>query len=127
MAQESHVSSRLSFNQAIEKVKAQINAECFQSNWFFAEELFFIIAEVYMMNDDKPVIVAGENLEGYVVKQVFEQLREENLEFVMSNFQKMTHPISFKKAYLRTALYNSVFELTAHIENLISVESKKRK
>lgn len=115
------VSSRLSFKDALAKARAQINIDCFSEvDKSFANEIIFNIAEVYMLWDSAPVKIAGEQIDGYIIKQVFEELHEEHVKLVISNFSKVDYIVNYKKAYIRTALYNSVFEYTAYFENLVS-------
>lgn len=116
-----HVSSRLSFRQAIEKAKEQINIECFNlSDRAMVQEIISNIAEVYMLYDSAPVKIAGDTLDGYIVKQVFEEIREEHVQLVIENYQRITYIVNYKKSYIRTALYNAVFEFEAHYTNLVN-------
>ena len=115
------VPSRLSFKDALAKARAQINIDCFsEADKSFANEIIFNIAEVYMLWDSAPVKIAGEQIDGYIIKQVFEELHEEHVKLVIDNFSKVDYVVNYKKAYIRTALYNSVFEYTAYFENLVS-------
>ena len=115
------VSSRLSFREALSKARAQINIDCFsEADKDFANEIIFNIAEVYMLWDSSPVKIAGEQIDGYILKQVFEELHEEHVKLVIDNFSRIDYYVNYKKAYIRTALYNSVFEYTAHFENLVN-------
>lgn len=115
------VSSRLSFRQAIEKAKEQINIACFNpSDRAMVQEIISNIAEVYMLYDSAPVKIAGDTLDGYIVKQVFEEIREEHVQLVIENYQRITYIVNYKKSYIRTALYNAVFEIEAHYTNLVN-------
>lgn len=115
------VSSRLSFRQAIEKAKEQINIECFNlPDRAMVQEIISNIAEVYMLYDSAPVKIAGDTLDGYIVKQVFEEIREEHVQLVIENYQRITYIVNYKKSYIRTALYNAVFEIEAHYTNLVN-------
>lgn len=115
------VSSRLSFKEALAKARTQINIDCFSdADKDFANEIIFNIAEVYMLWDSAPVKIAGEQIDGYIIKQVFEELHEEHVKLVIDNFSKVDYIVNYKKAYIRTALYNSVFEYTAHFDNLVN-------
>ena len=79
----------------------------------FAYELCAIIAEVNLMRYDFRVKIGGEVLEAGLVKEVFACLTHDHLERVIDSFNTCVSEIRNKKAYLRTALYNSVFELEA--------------
>lgn len=114
------VPHRLTFKEALEKARAQINIKCFRDmDREFANEIIMNIAEVFMLWDSSPVKVAGEQIDGYIIKQVFEELREEHVQLVIDNYQKIDYIINYKKSYIRTALYNSVFEIEAHYANLV--------
>ncbi|MBQ8254933.1 MAG: hypothetical protein IJY94_05455 [Clostridia bacterium] len=79
----------------------------------FAYELCAIIAEVNLMRPEFRVKIGGEVLEAGLVTEVFACLTHDHLERVMDSFNTCVSEIRNKKAYLRTALYNSVFELEA--------------
>ena len=118
--ESSLVSSRLSYAQAVEKAKRQISFDYFrEGDRALAEEILKIIAEVFMLWDATPVKIAGLQIDGYILKQIFEQLHEEHLQLVIDNFHRIDYIVNHKKAYIRTALYNSVFEIEAHCENSV--------
>jgi hypothetical protein len=83
-----------------------------------------IMAEVYMMDPDKPIRISGEWLDGHVVQQVFSEIERDHVEMVVSEFYRLTDEIRNKKAYLRTALYNSVFSIEAHYTNRVNHDLK---
>lgn len=72
-----------------------------------------------MIWDASPVKVAGEQIDGYIIKQVFAELKEEHVKLVIDNYRKIDYIVNYKKSYIRTALYNSVFEIEAHYTNLV--------
>lgn len=113
-------SARLSFREAYRRAATQTEMQaCTDSRKGMMAELCYIIAEVYMINMDSKIAVGGEPLDAYLVKDVFAELRYPHLEMVTDNFERETKYIKNKRAYLRTALYNSVFELEAHYTNLV--------
>ena len=113
-------SARLSFREAYRRAAAQTEMQaCTDSRKGMMTELCYIIAEVYMMDTNSKIAVGGEPLDAYLVKDVFAELRYPHLEMVTDNFEGETKYIKNKRAYLRTALYNSVFELEAHYTNLV--------
>ena len=83
-----------------------------------------IMAEVYMMDPDKPIRISGEWLDGHVVQQVFGELTRAHVEMVIGEFCRLTIDVRNKKAYLRTALYNSVFSIEAHYTNRVNHDLK---
>lgn len=83
-------------------------------------ELCYIIAEIYIINPDSKVAISDETLDAYLVQEIFSELRYQHLELVLENFNSKTELVKNKRAYLRTALYNSVFEYESHYENLVN-------
>lgn len=113
--------SRPSFRDAIRDAETQIEIECFdECEQQQAREICAIIAEVVLMRPDAPIKIAGELLDCALVKQVFEEITASHVRLVINNFNGVTGLIRNKRAYLRTALYNSVFELEAHYRNLVN-------
>jgi hypothetical protein len=80
-------------------------------------ELCLIIAEVNLLDLDAKIKIAGIETSAHIVQEVFTQIRSEHLEAVVSNFQRVYTPIYNKKSYLRTSLYNVVFELETGLLN----------
>lgn len=110
-----------SFREAIEYAEGQIEIQCFDKHEVAqAREICAIIAEVMLMRPDVPIKIAGELLDSTLVKQVFKEISAEHVRLVIRNFNGVTGLIRNKRAYLRTALYNSVFELEAHYRNLVN-------
>lgn len=110
--------SRPSFRDAVRFAEVQIELNAIDERQRAqARELCYIIAEVYLMNPDAPIRISGELLDGHVVQQVFHEITADHVMLVIENFSRNTYAIKNKKAYLRTSLYNSVFELEASIEN----------
>lgn len=86
----------------------------------FYNELALIMTEVYMLSPDSEMRCAGTILSVGMVQQVYKELTKEHLELVADNFHTLTFSVRHKKAYLRTALYNSVFEFESHWINEVS-------
>jgi hypothetical protein len=114
--------SELPFIVVIEKVMLQVEYQ------YFAEvrskrldplykELCLIIAET-LVADRNPVIkINGEYICSRLVRDVFSQIRNRHVQLVFDNFQNVSDRVVHKRAYLRTALYNSVFEFQARSDN----------
>ena len=85
----------------------------------FARELCVVIAEVYWLAErlEGTVRIGGEPLPYGLVRDVYRFLRGEHLEHVMARYRTVRYEIRNVKAYLRTALYNAVFELEGSEEN----------
>ncbi len=113
--------SRPSFRDEIHHAEKQIEIQCFDDYEIEqAREICAIIAEVRLMRPDIPIKIAGELLDSTLVKQVFDEITASHVRLVIGNFNGVTGLIRNKRAYLRTALYNSVFELEAHYKNLVN-------
>lgn len=82
-------------------------------------ELCYIIAEVYIIDPESKIKVSDEYLDAYLVQEIFRELDFNHLELVLDNFNEKTDLVKNKRAYLRTALYNSVFEIESHYTNLV--------
>ncbi len=80
-------------------------------------ELCIIIAEAVSLPDNSVICIEGQDYPSPIIKEIYSMLTREHLELVAENFRKAPYKINHKKTYLRTALYNSVFELEAHYDN----------
>ena len=123
-------SFRPSFREAVSMAQEQVEYEIMQQDLHYAfrelaHEVCMIIAEVYLMDPDKPIRISGEWLDGHVVQQVFSELTRDHVEMVIGEFNRLTCDIRNKKAYLRTALYNSVFSFNAHYTNRVNYDLSK--
>ena len=81
------------------------------------DELCLIIAEIYVMNPDALIKINKEDTSVFIVQEVYQQLTNEHLQTVYDNFKEIQSKIYNKKSYLRTALYNVIFEHNAHYTN----------
>ncbi len=84
-----------------------------------AEELCSVIAEVYTLAEsgEGTIRIEGTPIPFGLVRDVYEFLTPEHLEHVIARYRSVIIPIRNPKAYLRTALYNAVFELEHSEEN----------
>ena len=113
---------RTSFREAFRRAASQVElytcTDIFERDHL--RELCYIIAEVYIIDPDSKVKVSDEILDAYLVQEIFRELTLEHLRLVSDNFKDQTELVKNKRAYLRTALYNSVFEIEAHYTNLVN-------
>ena len=113
--------SRPSFREAYRRAAEQAELSCAdEGERAFLRELCYIIAEVYIMRPDAKVYIAGEVSDAYLVQEIFGELTIEHLRMVHEGLKRQIAPVKNKRAYLRASLYNSVFELEAHYENVAS-------
>ena len=90
----------------------------------FARDLCVVIAEVYWLAErsEGAVRIEGEPIPYRLVRDIYRFLRGEHLEHVMARYRTVRYEIRNVKAYLRTALYNAVFELEGAEENGYRIE-----
>ena len=81
------------------------------------KELCLIISEVFFMDPNTVVKVNGSQIPVRLVQDVFKQLRNDHIRLVFANFSNVSSQVHNKRAYLRTALYNVVFEIESHFIN----------
>lgn len=113
---------RPSFREAFRRAAEQTELWSTDENERDAmRELCYVIAEIYVIAQDANIKIGEDVLDGALVRAIYEELTIEHLRFVRENFLKQACPIRKKRAYLRTALYTSVFELEAHYDNVASV------
>ena len=110
------------FCGTVENVRRAIEIECFvERERTLAEELCKIIAEVMLLPPNAAVRIAGNDFPAQMISEIYQLLDHEHIEFVIDNYKRMTYRITAKKTYLRTALYNSIFEYESHIENQVAM------
>lgn len=112
------VSVGLSFTEVLNSVLEGAEFDCFElKDREFALEICRIIAEVFILPENTSILMGGNSYPIHTVQDVYEQLTYEHIARVIDNFKEINYPIKKKKAYIRTALYNSVFEYETGIEN----------
>lgn len=110
--------SALSFREAIEEAEAQIEPECFECSLRGrVREVCRVIAEIYMLPDGARVKIEGEELPVEAVREVFAQLDDGHVRYSLERFDRYEGRIFAMKPFLRTLLYNSVFEMESHYDN----------
>lgn len=120
-------SVRPSFREAFCRAAKQVELACaepWEQNRL--RELCYIIAVVYLIDPDSKIKIDDEILDAYVVQEIFSELTLDHLRLVLDNFKRVKNIIHNKKAYFRTALYNSVFELESHYANLVNHDLANR-
>ena len=115
-----------SFIEIYRNVCNDLEIECFEKSAKpFIKELCLIIAEVLALKDDFMVKIAHEALPAKLVAEVYSQLTNEHIKFVYDSFCDLGYSVKNKKAYLRTMLYNVVFEFSGHWLNQLNTDLKK--
>ena len=115
-------SVRPSFYAILADVMDRVEYECFDAEERqMAREMCLVIAEVGSLPDAGMIRVDGVEQAVGTIKEVFATLRHEHLVSVAEKFRALPYRVKNIKAYLRTALYNSAFELAAEEANEIAV------
>lgn len=110
----------LSFLDALETAKNQVEFYAFEKDDAeLAEILCRIIATIYQLPKNKVVSIGGEKKTAEEVAAVYSLIKHENLEHIITTFCQIKYRVKHINTYLRTALYNSVFESAAFWENLV--------
>ena len=105
-------SVRPSFDEVLEKVKEQISIDCVPlATLLQAEEIAAIIAEVLRLRPEDKLRVDGVMHPAADVQAVYAKLENEHIMHVIETYNEIPYLIKNPKMYLRTALYNAVFEL----------------
>ena len=108
----------LSFDEAYERTRAQIDMECFPVEMLVqATEVAGIIAQVYTLPANSVIKVAGCLRKVGDVQAVFQKLTNEHVIYVIEEFNEIPYRVRYKTAYIRSALFNAVFELTSAENN----------
>lgn len=121
---DDNLSVSLSFDEMLERVKGQIDFDAFPfEDIMQARELACIIAEVMRMRPSDNLKIDGRIMPVADVQAVYSRLENEHIANVMESFNQIPYVVRNKKAYLRTALYNAVFELGSSENNQYAVAS----
>lgn len=112
------LSACLSFDEAYECTRAQIEMESFPVDMLVqATEVAGIIAQVYTLPANGVIKVAGYLRKVEDVQAVFRKLTNEHVVYVIEEFNEIPYRVRYKTAYIRSALFNAVFELTSAENN----------
>jgi len=111
-----------SIADTLDRVMRQVEYHCFADYRTrltdpLYKELCLIISEVFVLNPETVIKVNGSDLPVRLVQEVYDHLRNDHIRLVFDNFHDVSCRVYNKKAYLRTALYNAVFELESHFVN----------
>ena len=108
-----------SISDALSQVMQQVDFHCFadiqsQRSDPLYKELCLIIAEVFLLDPESVININGSLTPLRLIQDIYMHLRHDHVRAVFENFQNVASRIYNKKAYLRTALYNIVFEIESH-------------
>lgn len=114
------------FISTLQRVKEQINLNFFLREYEKDEirqiiEFCKIIADVLTLPPETVITINGEQRYASTVQEVYEELDERHIEIVLENFNRVPYKIKHPKTYIRSALYNSFFEIENICENEANV------
>lgn len=116
-------SSEFDYTDIEKKVKDQIMYDQLIRDHKFKQreidEIVNVIVDVHM-TVDPTIRIDGETKALSLVKGVYTKLRYEHIIYAIEQFNERTDPISNKRKYLRSTLFNAVHELTSHNNNLVA-------
>lgn len=115
-----------SLSSLFEQVKLRLDLDEQGNVDGFHQELCLIITEIYAMRPDSYIKISKNFILARIVQGVFAKLTFEHLQMIYDNFKCIDYPIYNKKLYLRTSLYNSVFEFDSHYTNLVRIDAAVR-
>lgn len=114
------------FESAVERVKKRIEFECFDERGKdIALEIARIMAKIELLPCEAMVRIAGQNVPVREVAMVYSLITNEHVLHVMENLLRVPYEIKHMITYIRTALYNSVFEMTLRTENRVTAAMAK--
>lgn len=114
-----------SLYEILKSVRLQVEVDSFDyRRQQIANEICLNITEVLKLRPENEIKIDGAMLSVGMVQEVFSLLRNEHIQLVIEKYSKIRYKVNNKKAYLRTALYNSVFELESHYENEFNCETE---
>ncbi len=85
-------------------------------------EIVRIAADVYCRRWDGPVVVDGEQVTYGYLQSIYKNLTADHIDFVIDKLDNYRREIRYKKAFIRTALVNSVFEMQVEASNQYAVD-----
>lgn len=118
---------RLTFREAMSRAAKQVGLDGFTqiigksvvmgTDYLLAKTLCMVMAEVYMTAPQHVMYVGGIPMEAQQIKDVYENLTQDHIECVMRKIQQSRgKAVKYQRPYLRTMLYNVVFEYEAQTQ-----------
>lgn len=115
------------FLKVLEDVKIQVEAHAFESeDAKMVETLCRNMATVFQLPKGQLITIGGEKKSAEQVQAIYSLIKHENIEHIIISFQEIKYKVKHITTYLRTALYNSVFESSAFWENRVNTALHSR-
>lgn len=105
------------FQRYLVDAEEQLETSAFVNDRKFPQyrELAKIVAEVYMLSGSLEINIDGRELSCSAVKDIYRNLTADHIRYVVEKFNSLEYEVRNIKSFLRTMLYNSVFELESSI------------
>lgn len=105
------------FQRYLVEAEEQLETAAFVNDRKFPQyrELAKIVAEVYMLPGDLGINIDGRELSVSAVKDIYRNLNLDHITYVIEKFNSLEYEVRNIKTFLRTMLYNSVFEFESSL------------
>jgi hypothetical protein len=113
-----------SYSVLLERVRSQVDYPALiqTENPGLVNNLIWVMMDVVMTHQPSTMKIGRETKTLENIKQVYWQLNDEHIRYVIHQFQSQRGRIKKKTAYLRAMLYNSLHELEAHFVNAVRAD-----
>lgn len=120
-------SRRPTFREAMSRAAKQVSLDGFTqiagksvvmgADYQLAKTLCMVMAEVYMAEPSYVVYCCGVQMPAEQVQAVYSELTGDHIEYLIRKIkQSRGKAVKYQRPYLRTMLYNAVFELEAQTQ-----------
>ncbi len=115
------------FLEALQFAREQVESYAFdEADAPLVETLCRNMATIYQMPKDALVSINSVKMTAEQVAATYRLISRENIEHIITNFNEINYKITRTASYLRTALYNSVFESSAFWQNKVQSDLNRR-
>lgn len=110
-----------SFAETLEKVKGQIDYDCFPLELLpMAYEIAMIMADVFRMRPEDRIQIKDTMRTVSDVQSVYAELTNEHIVSVIERFNEIPYRVKSPRRYLRSMLYGELFEHESAGANLFN-------
>ncbi len=94
------------YDEVIERIEEQIEADCFVDNADIISEIVLLMADI-LTSDKASLRIGGASVDMALVRKRFAMLDSEHIEYVISNIVNCKTKVRNIRSYLITLLYNA--------------------
>lgn len=120
----------LSFEAELKEIMKRYEFDEAVSEDPFNERLYFqlckIITEIMRKPQTAKLKINKEILSASQVQEILRQIGYEELRYVADRYSNIDYPVKYIKAYLTSALYNSVFESEGGLQNKFNCDMSRK-